>query len=234
MLLAYLDESYDKKMYWIAAVICPDAEVLPLTNALDLVVLNSSRKFPRIDPFGELHGHALFHGKDDWSPLSTMPRARIGVYQDALTAIARHDVRIIIRGVSVEGLNSRYPNPDPCHSIVLMHLLERIDEHAANVDQNVITIADEVAEANTYRKALWRFQRVATSGYRTRQLTRVIDTIHFAPSTSSRLLQAADLVAFMWHRVDSRVDHDDRAIKANRDLWLLISGKVSHARAWYP
>ena len=85
-------------MYWIAGVICQDT-VLSLMNSLDLVVLNSASKFPRIDPFGELHGHALFHGKDDWSPLATMPSARIGVYQDALTAIANHDVRIIIRGL---------------------------------------------------------------------------------------------------------------------------------------
>jgi hypothetical protein len=234
MLLAYLDESYDKKMYWIAAVICPDAEILPLTNALDLVVLNSSRKFPRIDPFGELHGHALFHGKDDWAPLATMPRARIGVYQDAFAAIASFDVRIIVRGVNIEGLNRRYPNPDSPHKIVLMHLLERIDDHAASDEKNVIAIADEVAEANMYRKDLWRFQRIMTTGYRSRQLTRVIDTIHFAPSTSSRLLQAADLVAFMWHRVDSRIDRDERALKANLSLWQMVGSKVTHARCWDP
>jgi hypothetical protein len=234
MLLAYLDESYDKRRYWIAAVICPDAEALSLTNALDAVVRASARKFPGIDPFGELHGHALFHGKDDWSSLAAMPRARIGIYQHAFTEIAKHDVRIIIRGVNVEGLLRRYPNPDQPHSIVLMHLLERIDEHAANDENNVIVIADEVPEANTYRKDLWRFQRGATSGYRRRQLTRVIDTIHFAPSTSSRLLRAADLVAYLWYRMDSRVDQDERAIKANRGLWGIVQDKVSHARAWHP
>jgi hypothetical protein len=233
-LLAYLDESYDKRRYWIAAVVCPDAEALSLTNGLDEVVRASARKFPGIDPFGELHGHALFHGKDDWSSLAAMPRARIGIYQHAFTEIAKHDVRIIIRGVNVEGLNRRYPNPKPPHSVVLMHLLERIDEHGDSDKNNVIVIADEVAEANTYRKDLWRFQRGMTSGYRPRQLTRVIDTIHFAPSTSSRLLQAADLVAYMWHRIDSRVDQDDRAIKANRDLWMLVGGKVGHAWAWNP
>lgn len=234
MLLAYLDESYGSGTYWIAAVVCPDVEALSLTNALDTVVRSSARKFPGIDPFGELHGHALFHGKDDWAPLATMPRARIGIYQDAFTEIANHDVRIIIRGVDVKGLNRRYPNPSPPHKVVLMHLLERIDEHTENHGSNVITIADEVAEANTYRKDLWRFQRGMTTGYRSRQLTRVIDTIHFAPSTSSRLLQAADLVAFMWHRIDSRIDKDERSLKANLRLWQMVGSKVAHARCWDP
>jgi hypothetical protein len=62
----------------------------------------------------------------------------------------------------------------------------------------------------------------------------VIDTIHFAPSTSSRLLQAADLIAYLWHRMDSRVDQDERAIKANTGLWNLVQGKVSHAWTWHP
>jgi hypothetical protein len=163
-----------------------------------------------------------------------MHRARIGVYQHAFTEIAKHDVRIIIRGVNVEGLNKRYINPDPCHSIVLMHLLERIDEHAESLGSNVIVIADEVPEANAHRKSLWRFQRVATSGYRSRQLTQVIDTIHFAPSTSSRLLQSSDLVAYLWHRIDSGLEQDTRAIKVNKDLWDLVSAKVCHSGLWSP
>ncbi|MHB1172421.1 MAG: hypothetical protein ACYCZY_07980 [Lacisediminihabitans sp.] len=108
MLLAYLDESYDKRKYWIASVVCPDAHVRSLTRALDEVVQASAKKFPNLSPFGELHGHALFHGKDDWSSLATMPRARIGVYRNALAEIAMHDVRIIVRGVNIEGPHRRY------------------------------------------------------------------------------------------------------------------------------
>lgn len=234
MLLAYMDESYDKNKHWIVAVVCHDSVVRPLTEALDEVVRQSARAFPILDPFGELHGHDLFHGTDDWQALATMPRARIGIYRQAFEAIAQHEVSIIIRGVNCQLLRQRYPNPEPPHSIVLMHLLERIDEHAEALHENVIVIADEVPEANAYRKNLWHFQRVATSGYRSRQLTQVIDTIHFAPSTSSRLLQSADMVAFLWYRMNTRFDRDPRATKANRDLWDLVSRKVIHSWIWDP
>ncbi len=234
MLLAYMDESYDKKKYWIAAIVCPDAEVRPLTVALDDVVRDSARAFPGISAVGELHDQAIFHGKDDWSLLADKPRARIGVYRKALTDIADHDVRIVVRGVDCLGLTERYSAPDSPHAVVLMHLLERIDEHATNPENNVIVIADEVPEANAYRRNLWDFQRNTTSGYRGHQLTRIIDTIHFAPSTSSRLLQAADLVAFLHFRINTGADRDPRAIKANRDLWNLVTHKVVHSRMWSP
>lgn len=234
MLLAYLDESYDEKRYWIVAVVCPDSEVRPLTEELDEVVRRSARTFPGLNAFGELHGHALFHGKDDWAAVATMPRARIGIYGQALSVIAQHDVRIIIRGVDCIGLSDRYSSPEPPHALVLMHLLERINDHAIDPENNVIVIADEVPEANAHRRSLWNFQRNATWGYRSQQLTRIIDTIHFAPSTSSRLLQAADIVAFLWYRMDAGTDKDARAIKANNDLWNLMSGKVIHNWIWTP
>ena len=99
-------------------------------------------------------------------------------------------------------LEERYFYPDHPHSVVLSHLLERIDELAASEDELALIIADEVDQADPTSKS-WMFQRYSTTGYRARQLTRIIDTLHFAPSTSSRLAQAADLVAFM-HQSASR------------------------------
>lgn len=234
MLLAYVDESYDAGHYWIAAVVCPEAVVVPLTEALDAVVAKASRSYTGIGLNAELHGHALFHGKEDWVPVATMPRVRIGVYNEAFEVIGAHDVRIIIRGVDIARLKARYVYPDHPHSVVLAHLLERVDEHAERQNELVIVIADEVDDAAEHRRNLWFFQRYATSGYRARQLTRIVDTIHFAPSKSSRLLQAADLVAYLHFRRRSGVETDARAVRANDALWDRISQRIGHLNCWTP
>lgn len=236
MLLAYVDESYDRQRYWIAGLVVPEHVARPLTDDLDKVVRAAARAYGGVTSAAELHGHALFHGLDDWAPLAGMARARIGVYRQAFDAIASHDVRIFIRGVHVPQLKERYAVPAHPHAVVLQHLLERIDEHAAapEVNEFALVIADEVDDAAEYRRDLWRFQRQGTLGWRARQITQIVDTMHFVPSHASRLVQAADLVAYLHRRIASRVDRDERAQKANEAIWAKIQGKVRHSACWHP
>lgn len=233
MLLAYVDESYSKTEYWIAALLCPESVIRPLTEALDAVVEKAAAAFG-IDPRAELHGHDLFQAKGDWQLLEHMPRARIGVYADAFEAVASFDIGIILRGVYVLGLKHRPAHPGDLHAVVLPHLLERIDERAEKYygGQSVLVIADQVDQADEYRQSLWYFQRFATSGYRARQLSHIVDTMHFAPSKASRLVQAADLVAFLYRRIRCHPARDERAGRANNALWQRIALKVVHSHCW--
>jgi hypothetical protein len=219
VLLAYVDESYDQQMYWIAGLVVPDVVARPLTEDLDKVVHAAAATYAGVVATAELHGHALFHGKDDWVPLSAMARARIGIYRQVFDAIAAHDVRIFIRGVHVRQLKERYRSPDHPHAVVLQHLLERIDEHAASpsVNEFALVIADEVDDAATYRRDLWHFQRHRTPGWRSRQITQIVDTMHFVPSHASRLVQAADLIAYLYRRIASKVEQ-----------------RICHCDCWYP
>ncbi len=58
--------------------------------------------------------------------------------------------------------------------------------------------------------------------------------LHFAPSRDSRLLQAADLIAFLYRRRTTHVEPDARAVRANDQLWALIAPKVAHDWTWRP
>lgn len=236
MLLAYVDESYDRQKYWIAALVVPDRVARPLTDDLDNIVRAAAGSYSGVSVDAELHGHALFHGQDDWAALAGMARARIGVYREVFDAIAAHDVRILIRGVNVLQLKQRYAAPDHPHAVVLAHLLERIDEHAASpdVDEYALVIADEVDDAAEYRRDLWDFQRRGTVGWRARQITRIVDTMHFVPSHASRLVQAADLVAYLHRRIASGADRDERARLANEAIWAKIQDRVRHNHCWRP
>ena len=234
MLLTYLDESYTTERYLIAALMVPDAQARSLTAALDKVVEDAAWDYP-VSTEAELHAHDIFAGKGDWQRMAKMIRARIGVYDKAFQAIADHDVTVIIRSVNIPGLDRRYPSGhDHPHSVVLTHLIERVDEYAAYVGERALVIADEVSGQDDYRRDLWRYQRSRTWGYRAHQINNVVDTIHFAPSSSSRLVQAADLVAFLARRIEAHVETDQRAKRANDALWARIEPRIHHQWCWWP
>lgn len=234
MLLTYVDESYTRERYLLAALVVPDRDANSLTAALDAVAESAAAEFGHVRPTAELHGYDLVAGKRDWAGLAPKVRARIAVYNRALRVIADHNVAVLLRSVDIARLQRRYPTPDHPHSIALAHLVERVDEHAAGIGELVLIIADEVDRQDDYRRELWRYQRLRTRGYRARRITQVVDTIHFAPSASSRLLQAADLIAYLARRRATHVESDPRAQKANAALWARIEPRVVHNHCWLP
>ena len=75
---------------------------------------------------------------------------------------------------------------------------------------------------------------VGEEGLEPGQIKRVIDTLHFAPSSSSRLLQAADLVAFLARRIFTHTETDPRAKQPYTAMWDRVTPKVSHEGCWWP
>ncbi|MFF0877427.1 DUF3800 domain-containing protein [Micromonospora aurantiaca (nom. illeg.)] len=184
MLLTYVDESYTDRWYWIGALLVPEAVAIPLSTALDEVMTDAAKAYG-IDRAAELHGYDLFQGRMAWARVP--PRARIAVYNAALKAIGTYDVTVILRGVDRHGLTRRYGLTRPAHEVVLSHLLERVDGYAAMRDELALVIADEVDNPASHRSGLTRYRVDGTGGYRSRRLSRIVDTLHFAPSHASRL-----------------------------------------------
>lgn len=236
MLLGYVDESYNNSFYYMAALLCSDEHAQDLASTLDAVVAKASRDYADISPDTELHGYELFHGKANWRSLVEMHRVRIAIYGQVFAAIGSLPVHIIIRGVDRQRLTARYPAAADPHSIVLSHLLERIDEHAASLGHRALVIADEVGQhvQSQCRDELRFYRQSGTYGYRGHRLTQIIDTLHFAPSKASRLVQAVDMVAFLARRILCKEDSDPRAIAANERLWAFIEPRVVHSWCWRP
>jgi hypothetical protein len=230
VLLAYVDESYSTDWYYMAAMLCDGPGAQALTAALDAVVDKAVKAFG-IPPDAELHGYELFNGTGWWKDVPV--RARIGVYNEAFAAIGAHSTALLLRGMNVASQRRRYVAPNSPHQVVLQHLLERIDEYAGD-HEHVLVIADEVGEQSKHRADLHRYLRCGTDGYRGRRLTRIVDTMHFAPSSASRLVQAIDLVVFLYRRLQTHTETDARATRANAKLWARIEPKVRHQHCWYP
>jgi len=180
----------------------------------------------------ELHGHEIFHAKGAWSAVPV--RARVGIFDDVIEAVAAQDVRVITRAMDVVGQQARYTRCDPPHNVVLQHLLERIDEYAADRGEYALVIADEVDGAAQHRADLSAYKEVGTLGYRHRKLTRIVDTLHFAPSHASRLVQAADVIAFLYRRTFIHQEPDERARKAKIAMWKRLAPRVHHELCWFP
>lgn len=235
MLLTYVDESHSRGVYYLGALLCPEAEAIPLAAALDAVVERATWEHGYVFPDAELHGYDIFQGKGDWADLKPKVRARIDVYAKALQAIADHDVKIILRGVDLARLKARYgENHDDPHSITLTHLIEQVDIFAKGKGELALIIADECEGQEQYQRNLRTYRKTGTWGYKARQITTVVDTMHFASSKASRLLQAVDLVAFLYHRIQTGAGSDPRAKKANEELWERVAPKIQHQWIWIP
>lgn len=225
MLLGYIDESYNDKEYWLTGLMIPSPDALPLQRDLDQVVA-SAEKYG-VPSSAELHGHPLQHGKDDWEPMRSMVRARIKVYSDALDAIASYpNIEIAFRGIDILQHKKKYANPWHPHRVALDYLCQSMNSMARGRGENFLAIADEVDRSDTLRQSYYDFQRGGTLSRFNRTIDRSIDSLHFAPSKHSRLLQAADLVSYLHYRIRCSGVKDHRARSANEKLM----SKIQHQR----
>lgn len=231
MLLSYVDESYSQDWYFMAALLCDGPGAQALTSALDDVIVRAVRAHG-VTEDAELHGYELYQGEGWWKELP--PRVRISIYNEVFEAVSQHCRAVILRGLHRAGQRRRYTVVDPAHSIVLLHLLEQIDDFARRRDEHVLVIADEVGEQAKHRSELAMYRRLGTWGYKSRKLTQVVDTLHFAPSHASRLLQAVDLIVFLHRRLETHKEPVERARRANERLWERLEPVVFHNWTWYP
>lgn len=218
MLLTYIDETHAGTgvgNYYVVALVFSGSSPCALVRELDAVGAHAASAHQGASADTELHGYELMEGAGPWAALKRMPRARIGIYDDALRVIARHTDSVIIRGIK---------QPPPAHSpaqIVHPHvaasllLFESLDRYCEERDDIMVMVADEHAQYAAVRKSL----RDARHRARTPRLLNLIDTCHFVASRDSRLVQAADLVAYIYRRQREHAETNPRALEARNRLW---------------
>jgi hypothetical protein len=146
----------------------------------------------------------------------------------ALGDVAERARKAFLRGLDCVRHLARYSTPWPEHEVVLQHMLERLDEFGQQLGEQILVIADEIDDPNRHRANLHDFRITGTPGYRSSQLLNILDTLHFVPSQHSRLIQAADLVAFLRRRRTTVVETNPKQAQAIERLWGHVAGRVKH------
>lgn len=234
MLLAYLDESYDKVEYWLTALLVPADSALQLQQDLEGIVYDAYMSSYCVARTAELHGYELVHGEGDWAPMSDKIRARIGIYRKVYEAIAACEgIEIVFRGINIPRLKLRYrDNAWHPHRVAIDFMAQSLNSMARGRQTHFLAIADEIDQSDTLRANYWRFQQFGTLSSWTGTIDRSLDALHFAPSKHSRLLQAADLVSYMHFRRRRSGITDPRALKANKEIWDIIDRQVKVLTIW--
>lgn len=222
MLLAYVDESYNDTNFFLSALVLNDAQGQELIDHFDAIINDAIPEGVPSD--AELHGAEIFHGNNHWKGLP--PWLRIHIYQQATNAIGDARVATFFSGVDLAQSPATQTTVTPPHEISLRILLESLQVYAEQRNERVLTIADEIHTAERHRTRLEAYRRNGTLGGSGPHLDRIFDTLYFGPSRHSRLLQAADLLTYIYLRRSTVVERSARAGMANRRIWKPIAPTV--------
>lgn len=216
MLVAYLDETYARdKEHALVALVLPAEKIGELEAKLDAVVEKAQRQHNCPDGI-ELHGYELSGGVGQWAGIP--PRARVRIYQDAINAIVSVDGSAVCHG-SVDLLQKA---PGDAHRWALTIALEQVNYYAAANNERVIGICDDVGNKSTYQRMYAHARKHGTSGRFGSKLPKFSDGLHFTPSCYSRMVQAVDLVAYVYRRSQFVPFNDERANKAMADMFATM------------
>ncbi|MDO8646306.1 MAG: DUF3800 domain-containing protein [Candidatus Planktophila sp.] len=208
MLLAYIDESRNADTYFVNTLLVRDVDVIPLGNALNLLRKNIAEEY-RLNANIEFHGYDILNGKNEWILLGSDYDAQINIFNKIIDCVLQFNVGIYIKGIGIANFISRYGTDESLlHNAALIWNLEKVQNKAMQNSDIVLVIADEVGAQSSFYRANLRFHQAnATFGWDPEILDRIADTIHFAPSRESSLIQAVDMIAHAnvrAHRLDQR------------------------------
>lgn len=234
MLLAYVDESYTRDFFYLGALVVASGEqARAIESGLDTLVAEfRTSGAANVAADVELHGKEIFHGQDGWEGVPV--RVRVAIYRRAMEVIRNSGARYVVRGMNCERQRARYPSPHPPHEVVLAHLLESLNGLAVRSSEHMLVVADEVHTSERHRTNFRDYRTWGTPGYQSSNLDRIIDTIHFAPSHHSRLLQASDLVTYLYRRRKTHTEPNPKAQAATDAVWSEIAPTVTVEWTWEP
>ena len=173
-------------------------------------------------------------GTGQWSKATNVPD-RIELYGKVLDVLSDCGVEVILHGAKIRRLKNRYgPEHDP-YWWEFINVLERLNERMRTLDEYAVVIADQ---QHQHRERVQRDVidcRVnGTSGYRAQKLDRILDTAHFVDSKLSRMIQLADMTAFITRRrLSVPTESDQRAELAMADLNSKVRSAVPDPKAKY-
>ena len=210
MYLFYMDESgvlrgwQEQDNYLLAAVAIHEGQVRGFSQALDNV---QERFFPGIKVPIEFHAHHIARGNGRYR---SMPREQRESLLDSAFEVLENvyfpNLICFITAIHISAVDA----PQNAFKVCLEDIVQRFNTflvrqfQAGHPDKGLL-IMDRSGREQQVRDLMAEFGRQGTShGY----LGNIVDAPYFADSTSTRMLQLADLLAYAGHRY---LNHHDSA-----------------------
>jgi len=193
MYFLYVDESGDPGLdggtdhYVLLGV----AIVEDIVNALARELQRVVQQYPAMRG-GELHFRKLVRGEEPFDRLSKQDRWRLA--DDVFNTIAQADVTLFAVVVNKRRHTARYSFPRRPDLLALEFLVERFDIFLQRKKALGCVVYDSKGKAADDELRRF-FDSWRQSGTSMRRLDNIIETVFFAPSNVTRLLQVADFCA---------------------------------------
>lgn len=198
-LLFYVDESRDRgpKGHLLFAGLLADGDQVAAVES-ELKTIAENAWDDGLARWGtELHAAEIFGGVRAWHK-GTIDQ-RIDLLDDVLSVLVNKDIEVIARGANLTRFKKNYAG-DP-YRWEFSNLLERLNERLRARNERGLVISDEQSQ---HREGIQRdvanSKELGTGGYRSQKLERILDTAHFVDSKLSRMIQLADMSAFILRR----------------------------------
>ncbi|MEM9248367.1 MAG: DUF3800 domain-containing protein [Pseudomonadota bacterium] len=230
MILFYYDEvKYnppDQKSFYLGGVGLRFGDA-PRIEGMVNQVANGFFGHSRLERHSEFHGKEISAGKGAFKGVE--PEKRLEVYQKLLRIIADDAV---IR-FYVEILPENLVTPQPEDEVAFMFLVEKINDFLTRHDAVGMIFGDyDEPSIGSSVVSLSQYREGGTKWARAKGIDRLIDTVHFAKSHHSRLIQLADvyLHAKQYHQSSDYSSYWRQQFNvAIRDSGILA---VSFLRVW--
>lgn len=185
----------------------------------------------------ELHAGAIYNGKGPWRKVFEGNRQRYEILNQFTHVLGNLNVRILIQGIDIARHSQKYSLPTDPRYLSLKYLIEKIDKELDGTSDHSVLICDSGAsrqEIEVIRDLLIEMQTKGSGGLYPRQITRIVDTVHFSDSKRSRGIQATDLIAFIRHRVHLQNANLVKQDPVIAQMWQALAPRVVYDRVWVP
>lgn len=228
--LVFIDDSKDEHNCCFGAVLANGRQVAKIDSRLSQLRSNFEYEC-LVENIAEFHGYDIFHGEGPWSGIS--PEIRFEAMRSVLNAGIEAEAHLIFRAIRARPFSQRYHSLN-IEATAFENLLERVQEFLEDRDDYGFIISDQQdAQSKELRSDLINAQLFGTRGYRSKNLNRIVDTIHFVDSQQSSSVQLADVATFVWRRMQGTMPKDERSRAYVEQLGALVEALIPHPQARY-
>ncbi len=175
--------------------------------------------FNPLSPDFEFKGSDLFSGNGFFKGFD--PQTRIQICKDLVGVIKTFNLKFIVAGINKQRLEDRYPSPFHPHNLATLFFLEMFQEVLENEDTLGLVVADELKDReqeiiSDFKK--YKEYGTGFSDYKSVEITRIIDNIHYVTSVNSWPLQLTDVILYLNNRGRKLTSDSAKLAKVKGDV----------------